>query len=226
LPHALLTESLVVILAAAGAVGLVKRIGLPPILGYLLAGLAIGPHGLEVLAPSEGTAFLSELGVVLLMFMVGLEFSLPKMIAARATVFGAGACQVALTTLSVAFVARLFGAGWPAAIVMGSVVAMSSTAITLKQLSDEGDLGSQHGRLAVGILLFQDLATLPFLVLVSASGEGFSALTLSRQLLAAAAAFVLIAVVGRPVFRTALAWAAQGRSPELFLLCSLALALV
>ena len=97
------------------------------------------------------------------------------MIAARATVFGAGACQVALTTLSVAFVARLFGAGWPAAIVMGSVVAMSSTAITLKQLSDEGDLGSQHGRLAVGILLFQDLATLPFLVLVSASGEGFSA---------------------------------------------------
>ena len=142
MPHALLTESLVVILAAAGAVGLVKRIGFPPILGYLLAGLAIGPHGLEVLAPSEGTAFLSELGVVLLMFMVGLEFSLPKMIAARATVFGAGACQVALTTLSVAFVARLFGAGWPAAIVMGSVVAMSSTAITLKQLSDEGDLGS------------------------------------------------------------------------------------
>src|SRR4051812_30851185 len=181
----LLTESLVVILAAAGAIGLVKRVGFPPILGYLLAGLALGPHGLAVLAPSEGTAFLSELGVVLLMFMVGLEFSLPKMIAARATVFGAGGCQVALTTLSIALAARLSGAGWLAAIVMGGVVAMSSTAITLKQLSDEGELGSQHGRLAVSILLFQDLATLPFLVLVGTSGEGFSALTVSRQLLAA-----------------------------------------
>ena len=225
MPNTLLTESLVVIIAAAGAIGLVKRVGFPPILGYLLAGLAIGPHGLAVLAPSEGTAFLSELGVVLLMFMVGLEFSLPKMIAARATVFGAGACQVALTTLGVALAARLLGAGWLAAVVMGGVVAMSSTAIMLKQLSDEGELGSQHGRLAVGILLFQDLATLPFLVLVGASGEDFGALTLSGQLLAAALAFVLIAVVGRPVFRTALAWAAQRRSPELFLLCSLALAL-
>ena len=95
----LLTESLVVIIAAAGAVGLVRRVGFPPIVGYLLAGLAIGPHGLAILAPSEGTAFLSELGVVLLMFMVGLEFSLPKMIAARATVFGAGGLQVGLTTL-------------------------------------------------------------------------------------------------------------------------------
>ncbi|MFZ1430649.1 MAG: cation:proton antiporter [Geminicoccaceae bacterium] len=225
MPNTLLTESLVVILAAAGAVGLVKRVGLPPILGYLLAGLAIGPHGIAVLAPSEGTAFLSELGVVLLMFMVGLEFSLPKMIAARATVFGAGACQVALTTLGVALAARLLGAGWLAAVVMGGVVAMSSTAIVLKQLSDEGELGSQHGRLAVGILLFQDLAALPFLVLVGTSGEDFSATTLSGQLLAAALAFVLIAVVGQRVFRAALAWAAQGRSPELFLLCSLALAL-
>ncbi len=225
MPNTLLTESLVVIIAAAGAIGLVRRVGFPPILGYLLAGLAIGPHGLAVLAPSEGTAFLSELGVVLLMFMVGLEFSLPKMIAARATVFGAGACQVALTTLGVALAARLLGAGWLAAVVMGGVVAMSSTAITLKQLSDDGELGSQHGRLAVGILLFQDLAALPFLVLVGTSGEDFSAVTLSGQLLAAALAFVLIAVVGQRVFRAALAWAAQGRSPELFLLCSLALAL-
>jgi hypothetical protein len=88
---------------------------------------------------------------------------------------------------------------------------MSSTAITLKQLSDDGELGSQHGRLAVGILLFQDLATLPFLVLVGVGqGQGFSGPTLVRELVLAAAALVLIAVVARPLFRTALSWAAHG----------------
>ena len=226
LPNSLLTETLIVIVAAACAVGLLDGSEFPPIVGYLLAGLAIGPHGFALLAPSEGTEFLSELGVVLLMFMVGLEFSLPKMIAARATVFGAGGLQVALTTLIVAAAANLLGIDWPAAIVMGGVVAMSSTAITLKQLADDGELGSQHGRLAVGILLFQDLATLPFLVLVGAGhGGDFSGLTLLRQLLIAALAFVIIAVVARPVFRTALAWAAHARSAELFLLCSLMLAL-
>jgi CPA2 family monovalent cation:H+ antiporter-2 len=225
LSHSLLIESLVVIVASAVAVGLVRRIGFPPIVGYLVAGLAIGPHGLGILAPSDGTAFLSELGIVLLMFMVGLEFSLPKMIAARTTVFGAGGLQVGLTTLVVAAGAILFGADWQAAVVMGGVVAMSSTAITLKQLSDDGELGSQHGRLAVGILLFQDLATLPFLVLVGMEGDGdVSALTLLRQLLIAGVAFVIIAVVARPAFRRALSWAAQARSGELFLLCSLMLA--
>ena len=226
MPNALLNESLVVIVASACSVGLLRRIGFPPIVGYLLAGLAIGPHGFAILAPSEGTAFLSELGVVLLMFMVGLEFSLPKMLGARATVFGAGGLQVALTTVIVAAAARFFAVDWLAATIIGGVVAMSSTAITLKQLSDEGDLGSQHGRLAVAILLFQDLATLPFLVVMGAGpSEDFSGLTLLRQLLVAAVAFVVIAVVARPVFRTALSWAAHARSPELFLLCSLALAL-
>ena len=102
---------------------------------------------------------------------------------------------------------------------------MSSTAITLKQLSDEGDLGSQHGRLAIGILLFQDLATLPFLVLVGTGRDGISGLILSRQFLVAGVAFAIIAVVARPVFRAALSWAARAKSPELFLLCSLVLAL-
>lgn len=225
MPNSLLIETLIVIVASACGVGLARRIGFPQIVGYLVAGLAIGPPGLGILAPSEGTEFLSELGVVLLMFMVGLEFSLPKMIAARATVFGAGGLQVALTTLVGATAAVALGGGWQAAVVIGGVLAMSSTAITLKQLSDDGELGSQHGRLATGILLFQDLATLPFLVLVGVGqNEGFNGLTLVRDLVLAAAAFVIIAVVARPVFRTALSWAARARSGELFLLCSLALA--
>jgi CPA2 family monovalent cation:H+ antiporter-2 len=160
------------------------------------------------------------------MFMVGLEFSLPKLLAARTAVFHAGGLQVALTAVIVAAAAGFFGVDWQAATIMGGVVAMSSTAITLKQLSDQGELGSQHGRLATGILLFQDLATLPFLVLAGAGQHaGFSALSFLRQLLVGAGAFVMITVVFPPMFRAVFSWVARARSAELSLLHSLALAL-
>src|SRR5512132_4249523 len=106
---ALLIETLVVILASAGTVALLTRAGLPAALGYLLAGLVIGPHGLQLVALTDETRFLAELGVIFLMFMVGLEFSPPTMIAARAHVFGAGSLQVGLTSLIVAGGAMLAG---------------------------------------------------------------------------------------------------------------------
>jgi CPA2 family monovalent cation:H+ antiporter-2 len=160
------------------------------------------------------------------MFMVGLEFSLTKLLAARNTVFQAGGLQVAVTALCVALAAALFGINWRAATIIGGVIAMSSTAITLKQLSDQGELGSQHGRLVTGILLFQDLATLPFLILAGGGQhDGFSGLNLLRQLLLSAGAFVMITVVFPPLFRAAFSWVARARSAELFLLYSLALAL-
>ena len=161
------------------------------------------------------------------MFMVGLEFSLPKLIAARATVFGAGGLQVGLTTLIGAAAAISFGVGWQAALVIGGVVAMSSTAITLKQLSDDGELGSQHGRLAVGILLFQDLATLPFLVLVGAGqNEGFSGLMLAPRARSSRLqpSSSLPWSPGRCFGRLCPGLPTRGPA-ELFLLCSLALAL-
>jgi CPA2 family monovalent cation:H+ antiporter-2 len=159
---ALLIKTLVVIVASASAISLVVRAGLPAAGGYLLAGLVIGPHGLHLIATSDETRFLAELGIIFLMFMVGLEFSLPAMIAARRDVFGAGSLQVGFTVLIVAGVAMLWGAGLPTAMLLGGAVAMSSTAITLKQLVGQGDVGSQQGRLVLGILLFQDLAVLPF----------------------------------------------------------------
>jgi CPA2 family monovalent cation:H+ antiporter-2 len=159
---ALLIKTLVVIVASASAISLVVRAGLPAAGGYLLAGLVIGPHGLQLIATSDETRFLAELGIIFLMFMVGLEFSLPAMIAARRDVFGAGSLQVGFTVLIVAGVAMLWGAGLPTAMLLGGAVAMSSTAITLKQLVGQGDVGSQQGRLVLGILLFQDLAVLPF----------------------------------------------------------------
>jgi CPA2 family monovalent cation:H+ antiporter-2 len=139
---ALLSESLVVILASACGVALLTRVGLPAPLGYLLAGLVIGPHGLQLVAASDETRFLAELGVIFLMFMVGLEVSLPTMIAARTDVFGAGSLQVGLTSLIVAGGAMLAGVDWRAAILLGGAVPMSSTAIALKQLADQGEISS------------------------------------------------------------------------------------
>jgi CPA2 family monovalent cation:H+ antiporter-2 len=155
LPLSLPTETLIVIAASVCAVGILTRAGLPAALGYLIAGLAIGPHGLHLLAASDETRFLAELGIIFLMFMVGLEFSLPTIIAARRNVFGAGILQVGITTLMVAGIATLFAVPLFAAIVLGGAMAMSSTAIALKQLADQDELGSERGRLAVGILLFR-----------------------------------------------------------------------
>jgi CPA2 family monovalent cation:H+ antiporter-2 len=223
----LLLQTLVVILACVAAIGILTLLRLPPVLGYLLAGVVIGPFGLQVLAGNAETRFLAELGVIFLMFMVGLEMSLPAMIEARTDVFGAGSLQVALTAALVAAGAVAAGMGWTAAVLLGGTIAMSSTALTLKQLADRGEVGSQHGRLAVGILLFQDLATLPFLLVVTAWQDG-AAPSLARivgQMLVAAIALVAVAVLCQPLFRFLLEAMARRKSSDLFLLTVLLLAL-
>ena len=224
---ALVAESLVIILASACGVALLTRAGFPAVLGYLLAGWAIGPHGLQFLAASGETRFLGELGIIFLMFMVGLQFSLPTLIAARTDVFGAGSLQVGVTSLIVAAIAKIGGTDWSAAMILGGAVAMSSTAVALKQLADQGELGSQHGRLATGVLLFQDLATLPFLVMAAAWQRSTEPdlLDILHQLAVAGAALVGAAIVSRPVFRRALSWIAKTKSADLLLLSSLLLAL-
>src|SRR5262245_40212882 len=224
---ALLPKTLVVIVASACAVGLFARRRLPAPVGYLLAGLIIGPHGVQLIAASDETEFLAELGIIFLMFMVGLEFSVPTMIAAGRDVFAAGALQVGLTTSIVAGGAMVFGISLWAALLLGAACAMSSTAITLKQLADQGEVSSHHGRLALGILLFQDLATLPFLVAIDAwqSGGEPNLADVARQLAIAAFALVAAALIARPVFRAALAWVARVNSADLFLLAVLLLAL-
>ena len=224
---ALLIKTLVVILASVSAISLVARAKLPAAAGYLLAGLVIGPHGLQLIATSDETRFLAELGIIFLMFMVGLEFSLSAMIAARRDVFGAGSLQVGFTVLMVAGLAMLCGVGLPTAVLLGAAVAMSSTAITLKQLVDQGDVSSHQGRLVLGILLFQDLAALPFLVVLGGweLGAGPEPLGALRQIGIAAIALGVAAFVCQPVFRTWLSWVARTNSADLFLLTVLLLAL-
>jgi monovalent cation:H+ antiporter-2, CPA2 family len=223
---ALLVKTLVVILASVCAISLVAHIRLPAAGGYLLAGLVIGPHGLHLITTSDETRFLAELGIIFLMFMVGLEFSIPTMIAARRDVFGAGSLQVGLTVLIVAGVAMLWGLGLPSAMLLGGAIAMSSTAITLRQLVDQGDVSSQQVRLVLGILLFQDLAVLPFLVVLGGwQLGGPEPLVALRQLGIAAMALGIAAFVCQPIFRAWLTWVARTNSADLFLLAVLLLAL-
>src|SRR3981081_1728698 len=224
---ALLIKTLVVILASVSAISLAARARLPAAGGYLLAGLVIGPHGLQLIATSDETRFLAELGIIFLMFMVGLEFSLSVMITARRDVFGAGSLQVGFTVLMVAGLVMLWGVGLPTAVLLGGAVAMSSTAITLKQLVDQGDVSSHQGRLVLGILLFQDLAALPFLVVLSGwePGGGPEPLGALRQIGIATIALGVAAFVCQPVFRTWLTWVARTNSADLFLLTVLLLAL-
>lgn len=223
----LLVKTLVFIAASVAAVALLRPLRLPAILGYLAAGLVIGPQGLGVVAPDGSTRFLAELGLIFLMFTGGLEFSLPVMLSARRDVFGAGGLQVGLTTALAAGLAVLLGAGPTAAVLTGGAVAMSSTAVVLKQLADQGDLGSAFGRRTVGLLLFQDLASLPFLVVVGAyaGGSDVEPLGVMRHVALGGIVLVAAAVIGRPLFRGALVWVAQSRSAELILLTVLLTAL-
>jgi CPA2 family monovalent cation:H+ antiporter-2 len=144
--------------AAFVLVTICSRIGVPSIVGYIFAGIVVGPAGLNLVAESEALAGIGEIGVVLLLFALGLEFSFEKLVRLRKHVFGLGAVQVAVTTATVSLVARLiFDLAPVAAILIGGAVAMSSTAMCLKVLASVKALGSAQGRLAIAVLLFQDL---------------------------------------------------------------------
>src|ERR1700733_7931313 len=170
-----LSQVLILLATAVFLVTLVRRLSLPTGLAYLLTGLLLGPHALAVVPDSDTTRLLGELGVAFLLFTLGLEFSLPRMLAMRREVFGLGALQVLATSTAFAALGRLLlGLPWLTAIVLGGAVAMSSTAILLQQLTERAELNRTHGRLAFAILLFQDLAFVPFLALggLLAAGAG------------------------------------------------------
>src|SRR5436190_18794359 len=165
-------QSVLVLLASSVVtVAVCRRLRLPAIVGYLVTGLALGPHALGLASSEQETRHLAEFGVVFLMFSIGLEFSLAKLRSMRRIVFGLGAAQVG-GTLAVALVAcEAFGLGWQAGIALGGAAAMSSTAIVSKLLADRGELDSAHGRQVIGVLLFQDLAVVPLLVLLPALAQ-------------------------------------------------------
>src|SRR5688500_4841949 len=186
-------QFVLILLASAVLVVIVFRLlELPAMLGYLLVGVAIGPNGIGFLPDTESTRHLAEFGIVFLMFSVGLEFSLARLVTMRRIVFGLGASQVALTLAVVIALTLASGADWRAGIVLGGAITMSSTAIVSKMLSDRLELNTVHGRQVIGVLLFQDLAVVPLLILIPALAQQASELAFNLTLALAKAAGVLL----------------------------------
>jgi CPA2 family monovalent cation:H+ antiporter-2 len=210
------------------AVWLARRIHLPPILAYLLVGVAAGEYGLGLAPSASELHLLAEVGVVFLLFSIGLEFSLTQFLAMRGTLLGLGGLQVVLSGALLGLVAHALGMQWSIAWVIGGTLALSSTAIAIKQLTEQLELHSRHGHLAVAILLFQDLAVVPLLVVIPILGSGGDealAWTLTVALFKGLLAMTLLLVIGRKLLRPVFHLVAAQGSIELFTLTALFVAL-
>lgn len=222
--------TLIVALLAISVLGVVafRLIHLPPILGYLFVGVAIGPHAAGLFATSEQTAHLAEFGIVFLMFSIGLEFSLPKLHSMRRVVFGLGGAQIGATILLCIGFGLLLNLALPDELKMaapswlalGGALAMSSTAIVMKILTERMELDSAHGRNIFGVLLFQDLAIVPLLILIPALGSGNPNLwaLMGLGLVKAALILVLLLKLGQKPTHAWLTLVAKRDSQELFML--------
>lgn len=227
-----LREVMVFLVGAGVAVPLLHRVGVGPVLGFLAVGLVIGPFGLArfvehvpwlayaVIADLEGVRALAELGVVFLLFMIGLELSVDRLWAMRRSVFGLGGAQVIVTGMVIAGIASLFDNTLAAALVLGAGLALSSTAIVMQLLAENRRLGTATGQTCFAVLLLQDLAVLPILFMVAAfaaNGGGSIALAFATAIGQAALAVAVILVLGRVLIRPLFRFVGSTRSHELFL---------
>jgi monovalent cation:H+ antiporter-2, CPA2 family len=222
---------LLYLVAAVAGVVVCRTLKLPPMLGYLAVGVLIGPNALSLAGDPAAARALAEFGVVFLMFVIGLEFNLPKLRSMRTLVFGLGLSQVVLTILGAlagqVALAALFGwlgrswhLSWQGAFTLGAAMAMSSTAVVVKLMSERLELETEHGRRVMGVLLFQDLAVVPLLVLIPAlddSGQDL-ARALGLALVKATVLLTLLLVGGQAVMRWWLTIVARRKSEELFVL--------
>lgn len=223
----LLRPTLIILAAAIVVVPLFRRLRITPVLGYLLAGLLIGPHALGFVEELEVVETLAEFGVVFLLFSIGLELSLDRLLAMRRHVFGMGTLQVVLTGAAVYALARAAGLGAAEAFVLGGGLALSSTAVVLRMLEEGGELRTQAGRMALAVLLLQDLAVVPLLTIVPLLGRDGGSLLPSLGIAAAKGlgAMAVIIITGRLLLRPVLRTVAAARTPELFTGITLFLAL-
>ena len=211
----LLSESAIVLTAAVIALPLFKRLGFGTVLGYLAAGLLIGPHMLALVTDVERLQHISEMGVVFLLFIIGLELQPRRLWALRKPVLGSGGAQIILTTLALAAAGYTLGLPVQAALIAGFGLALSSTAFAIQSLAEKKQLTTQHGRAAFAILLFQDVAVIPVLALLPLLA-GDTHVELSVEVLRAVIVIVVIIVGGRLLLKPFLRAMAKLDSPELF----------
>ncbi|HEX2209984.1 MAG TPA: monovalent cation:proton antiporter-2 (CPA2) family protein [Longimicrobium sp.] len=223
-----LLRPVLIILAAAIAVGsLFRRAKVSPVLGYLFAGVLIGPHALGLVRDVEAVEALAEFGVVFLLFAIGLELSIGRLLAMRRHVFGMGTLQVALSATAITVLARVAGLATAEALVLGGAMALSSTAVVMRTLQDDGAVHTRAGRMALAVLLLQDLAVVPLLTIVPLLGREGGSLVRELGIAAgkAALALAIIMAAGRLLLRPVLRTVAAARTPELFTGITLFLAL-
>ncbi len=214
----LLAETLIYLLAAVISVPLSRRLGFGSVLGYLAAGIVIGPFGFAFVHDPEHILHFAELGVVFLLFVVGLELKPSRLWVMRRMVFGLGMSQVVVSAAALAAVAWVFGFGGKTAIVLGLVLALSSTAFVLQMLAEKKQLATTHGRAAFSILLFQDLAAIPLIALLPLLGASAAAESGVNfvQIALMAGTLVGLVVGGRLLLRPVLRIAANSGIPEIF----------
>ncbi|HEY5807464.1 MAG TPA: monovalent cation:proton antiporter-2 (CPA2) family protein, partial [Povalibacter sp.] len=213
----LLTSAAVFLAATVFAVPLCRKLGLGSVLGYLIAGIVLGPWGLHVVSDSEATLHVAEFGVVMLLFVIGLELQPSRLRAMRRSVFGVGLMQVVATSVVFGVIAWLLGLSIEAAIVVGFALSLSSTPLVLQLLAERHQLNTQHGRSSFAILLFQDIAVMPMLALLPLIGSTHT--DMQAALLGggkALAMLILFVFGGRYVLRPLLRFVAETRVKEAF----------
>ena len=226
---AYLTDIIILLSAAVLVVPLSRFVGLGIVPGFLIAGIAVGPSALSLIDNRAEIAHLSELGVVLLLFVIGIELKPSRLWLMRSMVFGLGALQVTVAGVLISAVAYYaFGVDWRSAILIGPVLALSSTAFVLQLLSEQKLLASDYGRTSVAVLLFQDLTVVPLLALASllmvsdlTIGEN-----IGQELIKSLAILTLIIIGGHFMLRPVLQRVARLDSPEIFTAFAVLLALV
>ena len=218
--HETLPAILLLLVSSVLVVALFRAFKLPAMLAYILVGLLLGPKSFGFLPDTEANRQLAEFGIVFLMFSIGLEFSLGQLYAMRRIVLGIGSLQVLITMGAIMLVCLSFGLDWKAALVVSGALTMSSTAIVSKLLVERLDLNARHGRIAIGVLLFQDLAVVPLLVLIPAiaSPTGSLAYTLGIAFLKAAVMLSLLFFFGKNLMNRWFGIVARQRSRELFVM--------
>jgi CPA2 family monovalent cation:H+ antiporter-2 len=210
-------------------VWLFKRFSLPPILAYLVAGVITGPEILRLFTNSDDMHLAAEVGIVFLLFTLGLEFSLARMVAMRRLVFGVGAAQMLLSTLVLAAIGLFLGQNITGSLIIGASIALSSTAIVIKMIDEQGKLNTQRSQIAVSILLFQDLAVVPLLIIIpllSATADVSIGTAILFALVKGVVVVVLLLAIGKWLLPRIFNEIAKTKTDELFVLSTILIALL
>ena len=222
--HSFLTDAVALLLAAAAIAYLCFRLGLVPIVGFLVAGVLIGPNALGLVQDRALVDAAAEVGVMFLLFTIGIEFSLEKLTEMRTAIFAGGGLQVVLATVGTLLLLLAFGIDWRSGLFTGFLVSLSSTAIVLKLLADRNETTSPRGRIGLGILIFQDLAVVVMVLLVPMlGGTGASGGAIAWALAKAALIIAGVLLLARRLMPAILEQVARTCSPELFLLTVIAI---